>query len=891
MVHRLLLAHAALNLLVAGQPSSPDWDQFCRDALQRESYCMPYKVGEGRVCYGSEPPLPCGPSLADDCAALHPSAGRTILQDLPGDPMANYVWGRAEDVNECLETLTITNFDALFTLHNLKYGLSETYAFTDIANGLKNSAQSNTCGFLLHDLDVDIKSFFDKRIEEYSRILKGLNYSEQKSFLGESIPATTFHLPLQRELNRLNDAHTRYEAPFTDFYYVLPIRFDSRMQDGMQVVTLGFPDLPDYYPQLYGGPATSHKEGDIITQVDGTPVLQWMQNMVADDGPYVGIYQGSLQRLNNRFFVRPYVDRYARTEPPPTGPLNVTFSDGSVETIHWLGRLTDFSKGIKQDAVNLPFLNARANTNPFFEETVKLETELYSKCDSLWHLMPENSRDASLTAGLDSIFASEARGRWDDDLFRADGGQGTGEDTFVQGIGYEYALVGDAVVVYVPNFEPDDGSSSLSALLYGEFPEVQDFAKQHNVTRLLFDLSSNGGGFILSAFALQWYFAEAKDICFPIVRHMTDNWQLWVSSFGVNYDEVIDGFFSSYPEIVGDPVFIHGRFEQLYELLSYADSLLSDSDTPESELMVNQQKPWLNSHESSILSLPSAPQRAEAFKRFLKERQFLDPSQPLGAELAPKYGWFLFDNSWLVSPLTGKRFEPPLSQFTEYRSRTWGKESNYSAEAIWELCPLYLNGMRQIAGPDYDKNYWSEVAFVTDGNCGSACSMFTQTLQLSGIATAFTFGALADQPMDVASFGGGDEYEYDEAIPLINIASHLGHWATLGQSEWSRRYETSWVNKPVPFPNSARVKYTWNGGLTAQLGPESLPRQFYIIPPHKHLNMWARNSAERAAIYEEIVSIKSWTELRKNPQFPDMGSCPTYVKKDPSESARGAFQI
>ncbi|EER18093.1 hypothetical protein Pmar_PMAR001735 [Perkinsus marinus ATCC 50983] len=97
---------------------------------------------------------------------------------------------------------------------------------------------------------------------------------------------------------------------------------------------------------------------------------------------------------------------------------------------------------------------------------------------------------------------------------------------------------------------------------------------------------------------------------------------------------------------------------------------------------------------------------------------------------------------------------------------------------------LFDNALPEIVkGSSYDPKYWTEVVFVTDGNCGSACSIFTQTLQLTRAATAFTFGGLADQAMDVASFGGGNVLEYDDIFPLLNIASHLGYWATFGESD------------------------------------------------------------------------------------------------------------
>ncbi|KAF4703173.1 hypothetical protein FOZ62_000582, partial [Perkinsus olseni] len=137
---------------------------------------------------------------------------------------------------------------------------------------------------------------------------------------------------------------------------------------------------------------------------------------------------------------------------------------------------------------------------------------------------------------------------------------------------------------------------------------------------------------------------------------------------------------------------------------------------------------------------------------------------------------------------------------------------------------------------------------------------------------SFHFWWLADQPMDVAAskqqqpkaaaaFGGGDVLDYDLTSPELNIASHLGYWATFGESQWSKMHANSWVNKPIPFPNSARVRYTWNIDLPLQLGPEALPRQLYIVPPHKHLNMWARDLEERAAIHKEIVGIKNWTHF------------------------------
>ncbi|KAF4659760.1 hypothetical protein FOL47_007453 [Perkinsus chesapeaki] len=802
-----------------------------------------------------------------------------IWQHLPNDAVKDYMWGKMDNVNRCLYSLTTTNMKALFTLHNLKYGVTETYAFADVANGLQNSVESNNCGFKLHSLDVDIKSFIDNKIEEYGNVLDKMSADEQKVFLKKSILSAPFHFALQRELSRLNDAHTRYEPPFVDFLYVLPIRFQSSMQGGAQVITLNITELGgSRYPEVYGKPATLHKDGDIIEKVDDKPVLDWMQEMVSDEGPYVGIYQGPLQRLNNVFFVSDLVTRDLRRRPPPTGPLNITFADGSTESVNWLARLSNYTKSAGADAITWRFYNALTNRNPLFQKTVDFEAQFYSKRSStLWDLAEDTFAEGFDTTALDTILQSSTENKIDDDLLATESVTTTATNTdWIFGTGYQYRLLDDTVVVSVPSFVPSE-ESSLPAIIYENFSVVQDFARKNNVTRLLFDMSSNGGGYVLSTLALQWYvISNMNDICSPMVRHMTENWQSWVESFGVNFDETIDAFFEENPRLVEDPTFIHGRFQQLYLLMNYAEQLLTDPDTPESQRIETDEVARLKSIEDFILSRRTATSRASTFKLFLTSRSFVNTLTSFGSDILPQFGWYLFDNSELVNRKTRSPFYPPLSQFTKYRSRQWGKTSNYSAEGAWSFCYPLDSTMRSTAGSSYRKDYWTDVAFVTDGNCGSACSLFTETLQLTGRATAFTFGALADQPMDVASFGGGNVYEYDNISPMLNIASHLGYWATFGESDWAKRHTNSWANKPIPFPFSVRARFTWNIGLSGRLGPDALPRQFYIVPPHKHINMWARNLEERSLIHEEIVGYKNWTHLRANPQFEDLGYCPAY---------------
>ncbi|KAF4656971.1 hypothetical protein FOL47_008656 [Perkinsus chesapeaki] len=824
----------------------------------------------------------------DLCARLSRFGDRTILQE---QASVDFLWGRADDLSDCLNSLTTTKFNALFTLHNLKYGVAESYAFADIANGLNNSIESNTCGFQLHELDVDLKGFIDAQIGQFSVVLDPLSTDEQLNILNQDMQAAPFHFGLLHEFNRLNDAHTRYITPFQAFYYVLPIRFNSRMDGDKQVITLELVNYASLYEVVYNS-SILHKDGDIVTEIDGEPVLQWMQDMVSNDGPDAGVLQGMLQRLNTRFFVKDYVDRPTAISPPPTGPLEITFSDGSTETIHWLGRLTDYSKSVGRDIVNSRTYNIITNSNPAFDEALEFEVKLYPKrLETLWSAMrasmpPMDEEDAKL---VKTIYDSSHQDGTSDDPLGELEVQSAAADGWVQDVGYRYTIIGDAVVVSVPSFVPVEALNSdrsLALALFVGFPRVQEYARQHGVTRLLFDVSSNGGGYGISVYALSWYLVGSKEqICSPVVRHMTETWRTWVSSFGVNYNQTIEKFFYENPLLGGNKNFIEERFEMLYDLLRYGKQHLGVQFDEERELS------RLHDIEDRILSKRPVTRRAAAFKQFLEERLFLDRSTGIGQQLAPQYGWFLFDNTGIINRTTGEQFVPPLSQYQNVDLRHWGTPSNYSTPGMDAGCAFVMETMPNIVPSSYVKEYWSEVSFVTDGNCGSACSIFTQVLQLSGAATAFTFGSLADQPMDVASFGGGNILAYDDILPSLNMAGHLGNWATFGKSEWSQITKESWVNKPMPFPTSARASYTWNILLASQLGPNSMPRQFYKIPGHKHLNMWARNLSERSSIHEAIIEFKSWDSLKANPQFGDSGDCPAYhlTKEHASFSARGTL--
>ncbi|KAF4725701.1 hypothetical protein FOZ62_016322 [Perkinsus olseni] len=153
--------------------------------------------------------------------------------------------------------------------------------------------------------------------------------------------------------------------------------------------------------------------------------------------------------------------------------------------------------------------------------------------------------------------------------------------------------------------------------------------------------------------------------------------------------------------------------------------------------------------------------------------------------------------------------------------------------------------------------------------------MFAMGLQLYGKATAYTFGGLAHHPMTVSAFTGGNVENYARVWPKINLAAHLGHWATFGQAKCSQLNDLDWVNFATAFPTRATATFNWNMAFHRALGHHALPIQWYVIPN----------------IYEDIAS-RDWQTDLDNPQYPHLGYCRTHgaTPKVDDDDAKAAVE-
>jgi hypothetical protein len=133
-----------------------------------------------------------------------------------------------KSMRACMMNIKIKNVQVIWTLHNLHYRVAETYAFTDLVTDSVRSVQSNTCGFQVHPVNVDLEVEINTKLAEYEDMFANL---PEEGINNE------FHASMVKLFNRLHDAHTFYVM----FRVYFPVNFGSRMSaDGHQVITLRY---------------------------------------------------------------------------------------------------------------------------------------------------------------------------------------------------------------------------------------------------------------------------------------------------------------------------------------------------------------------------------------------------------------------------------------------------------------------------------------------------------------------------------------------------------------------------------------------------------------------------------------------------------------------------
>jgi hypothetical protein len=844
-----------------------------------------------------------------------------------------------------MENIKISHSNAIWTLHNLNFGVAETYSFTDIVTDTLSSSQSNTCNYKLHEVKVDLVGSIKRQLSTYNKLFAKMTPDQINAYLNEERPAYPFHSSLLKLLNKLHDAHTLYTTPYDMFRVYFPVTFGSSMVGGRQVITLRysteasspFGRLAYVYQRVFGAPPVpASYAGAVVTHINGLPALEFLKQLVGDEGPLAASYQQLEQRLNAHIFsTQLLVLGQILATLPDFDEMVLRFSDGFEKSVKLFGQFADFSTSPYYGTPNLrstEALSGYMHSNSAFTSFIAHESDLEAKKPTLWKYAAAsaNSPLNRLRGLMKAILASsrlvrisrmhkalldpvknfkrdhllnlpssiEEAGMFDSIEGVAGGASvpfvdaptlhrvikdALGAPVVSSGLaftdlgGMSYSFVRDTVVVRIPSMSPEpkfDGDDMF--YFFPEFVQVQQAAKAQNIKRVLFDLTDNGGGYVMSAYALLWYtMSDSTRICAPLRKRITDNWASWLESFGGGINALLDKYLVPQGAALADKrTAIFDEIMSLVNLLYDGYGFTADELGGVSKTMALAR---VSAKARSIALLSSKSDQAAAIVEYIRTRGFIPSEAVIKDQILPADYFRPFDPNELTILDSRKRaFTPALANYKRPEVKNWGaRAAKYSQPGEYAFCYDTMQYMPTVAR-GYETGYWTQIAFVSDGTCGSACALFTQGIQTNGDAVAFTYGGVANTALDVASFAGGNVEEYDTFWPSLSFSSKVGRLASGGQAPYSVTQEKSWVSSPIAFPTKAGARFNWNMMFVEAMGNDALPRQFYLIPGRRHFNIWGTDDATRQSIYEEISAIENWASIPA--QFAvSHGQCPLEV--------------
>lgn len=748
----------------------------------------------------------------------------------------------------------------LWTLHNLYYGIAETYSFTDIATDVSASQHKNKCGHPVHELRVDVKAELLARRKEYNETLESLAPQLRSSYLNRSIKAYEFHSRMVALFNSLNDAHTYYASPFFNFTVMFPLTFGSRMEGHRQVVTLRYSEDESsplgerarlYRALFRESPVPARYAGQTITRINGMEPLEFLRMLVNP----LGKYQQLEQRLNAFVFSVPQLQfRLDRVNLPPFDTLDLEFGDGKKFHVKVFGMIEGDTSRYRSASELGEVLHENQRFNLFITEEkaatgsnvkgsfpcVRVES-MYAKQQSFDESSFRNPSTPMRELVVEREHIEIHQARESNDRTAVWPG-------FTRKSGLEWRIIGDTIVVKLPTFDVE------ADVLSDGMREVERTAEMEGKTRVIFEVSGNGGGKVKSAVALLWHLMPTEEICQHYRVRLTKNWIQWLRSFGSGIQHIVQKYFTKKYETLTP-----GKIDKFFDkIVKFVNLLYGGFGFTEDDFLGTRQTQVIsriNRKRDEIKDNAQTPQnqKAEKIAEFIRTLEFIP--QNIRSYVVPYSGFHPFDSSKLKTVGGGH-------PFADAETKEWGtKRRKYSRPAEFRICGETLKQM-SAKKTNFDRRFWNEIGFVSDGTCGSACALFTTTLQTSGYGVGFTFGGIANTALDISSFAGGNLEDYEKFWPKIAIAAKLGELASGGDDPFTKDHAGSWSHHPIAFPTKAKAAFNWSMMFMKSFGPEALPRQLYLVAGRRHFNYWGTDWESMAPLLNEIISIPKWRRLK-----------------------------
>jgi len=904
----------------------------------------------------------------------------------------------------CMLNTKITHANAIWTLHNLRYGVAESYSFTDLVKNTVASNQTNACNHRVHPVSVDLVGEIKAQLREYKNLFATMGPNETNAYLSQERPAYAFHKRLLVLMNKLHDAHTLYSTPYTMFRVYSPINFGSVLdaRSGQQQITLrasfdssdALGRLQLVYTRLFGSfPISRSQIGSVITRINDMPAIDFIKFLTADEGLLAASYQQQEQRMNAYIFSTPLlVFGQVLSYLPDFDSFRLTFADGTNAEVRLLGQFSDFSTSPYYATPNLrstASLSAYLHSNDAFRVFIAHEENVETRKPTMWRsvsaaasgpgshfrrflaaasalarmrmltkrhkalldpitnlrrdnllnipvgddgLIEDDDSDSAFSRATPFVDASTlsrvikdalnaspsilsssgsaapdvetesssgggphpAQSSLLGDLLNLAGGVFSAPTTttpapltFTENNAMSYAVSGDTIIVRIPTFAMDAPASGGDDYYYfPEFVDIQRVARSANVRRLLIDLTDNGGGYVVSSYAMLWYLlSDQSRVCAPLHKRLTTSWQQWIESFG----DGVPGIVRRYLEPLGDN--LADRIDSIFTEVSSIVTVLFDGLSLPSEYLGSYTKATVlgrvATEKARIVAMPSRRDRANAIRTYLSNMEYIPDDLPGRWNLIPDNGLAPFDPNELIVPDSrGRSFYPRMSNYVNAIRKAWGPDGTLVSQlGEFNFCYDTLLRMPTIAA-GYDRNWFTQVGIVTDGTCGSACSLFSTLLTTNGDAVAFSYGGQANTAMDISSFCGGNVLEYDDVLHATALSRRIASLSSQRLSTYDLAHNETFVDSFMPMPTKATSRMNWymammethmssspDGSRGEVYTFDPLPRQMYIVPARKHINKWAPDADSRTSVYAEIIAFNNWANV--TPQFRSThGQCP-----------------
>jgi len=178
-----------------------------------------------------------------------------------------------------------------------------------------------------------------------------------------------------------------------------------------------------------------------------------------------------------------------------------------------------------------------------------------------------------------------------------------------------------------------------------------------------------------------------------------------------------------------------------------------------------------------------------------------------------------------------------FSTFLPTNMHTWGgEEAGYTqVRTNLQFCSDLPDDAPQTVATNFK--------LLSDGTPGSTASVFTTMFYTKRVGTVVTFGGVKGQPMDISSFNGGSVGDWTTQWPKHATESMFWSGVFGAASPWDPTTAAYWplpgLNAPKYSSNAMKMKMTQNANMLMHVSTNMLPREFYLIPSARHLDIWA----------------------------------------------------